>query len=682
VFPGFLLTGVIRKIEPISLCSDRSLLWMGANKRLLTVDDLARINSIGDAKISPDGERVVYLVGTTKLEENKKENDLYIVSTKGGSVSVRLTESGKCSLPRWSPDGAKIAYVESGDEGKKIMVMSPDGKDKRVICEYVNSNAPLGVSTVGDSIEWAPDGSKIAFLATLEKYDKDAKIKVIDRALYRAFYGDSDMRRRHIFVVSPVGNERPAQLTFGEYDEHSIAWSPDCREIAFVSNRTGKADLNMHLDIYAVDVSTREMRRITDSVGAEYYPAWSPDGSMIAYTATTRGDTSNESTPEDRHVWIVNSDGSNARDLTFDFDRACSGPLHWTPDGGRIMFTASDWGRIPVCSVSPEGGDVVKVRDVDRGFSKLSVASKADRMVYTYTDPVTPEELYSAVLDGSDEIRLTEINKRFRDEVYLDMPEEFVFESSDGLDIQGWIYKPKDFDPSRKYPTLLSIKGGPSGMRGYTFYTGLQLPSAYGYVQVAVNYRGSSGYGQAFSDAVVGDMLGGEYRDNIEALDYVIKTRGFVDTERLGVWGGSYGGYLTNWIVTQTHRFKAAVGISSISNLFTEWGAGALASWVEVEIGGLPWEKMELMLRQSPIMQADKVRTPVLFIHGEKDYDTPIVEAEQMFLALKKHGVDTVMVRYVEEGHGVRRKPVNQLDVMRRVIAWFDKYLKGTSSST
>jgi dipeptidyl aminopeptidase/acylaminoacyl peptidase len=657
---------------------------MGAmieRKMTLTVEDLARIKTIGEAKISPDGEKVAYTIRSMNLDENRFDTDIYLIKTAGGEES-RLTEDGKSRLITWAPDGRKIAFVQGVEDVKrKISTIDLDGKNRRKVHEYEVSNASLGVLTVGETIQWSPDGSRIAFLATLEPHDKESKIRVIDRLKYKSFYGNSDMRRRHIFVTSPLGNEPPRQLTFGDYDEHSIAWSPNGREIAFVSNRTGKADMNMHLDIYAVNIMNGETRRITESVGAEYYPTWSPDGSMIAYLATTRENTSNESTPEDRHVWVIDRDGDDQRDLTREFDRACGGLLNWTPNGGRILFTASDRGRVHICSVSPRGGDVVKVLDGDRGHGKVSVAQSGERMVYTYSDPKTPEELYSADLDGGNSVQLTN-NNAFMEEIHLDWPEEFRFKTSDGLDIQGWIYKPMGFDLHRVYPTLLSIKGGPSGMRGYTFYSGLQLLPAYGYVQIAINYRGSSGYGQAFSDSVVGDMLGGECRDNMEALDHIIKTRSFVDSNRLGVWGGSYGGYLTNWIVTQTSRFKAAVAISSISNLFTQWGASAIPSWVEVEIGGLPWEKMDLMLRQSPIMQADKVRTPVLFLHGEMDYDTPIVEAEQMFAALKKHGVETVMVRYADDGHGIRMKPVNTLDSMRRVVAWFDKYLKGVSSTT
>jgi dipeptidyl aminopeptidase/acylaminoacyl peptidase len=647
------------------------------DKRAFTVDDVARIRTIGDVAISPDGDRVLYVLRSMNLKENRFGTDIHVVPTSGGE-SVGLTEGGKSSLPSWSPDGGRIAFAQANEGGGKgIWLMDRKGEGKRKIADYQTSNASLGVSTIGETIRWSPDGSKIAFLATLEPYDKEAKIRVVDRIMYKAFYGYSDMRRRHVFVVSPLGNEPPRQLTFGDYDEHSIAWSPDGREIAFVSNRTGRDDHNMHLDIYAVDVETSEIRRITESVGAEYYPTWSPDGKTIAYTATTRADTSNESTPEDRHVWVVDSDGGDARDLTFELDRTCSGPLQWAPDGGRILFTASDQGRTPIFSVTPEG-EISKVIGGDRWHGRISLAKGT--LAYVSNDPVRPDDLYASELDGGNEVQLTR-NNEFLDEVHLGWPEEFTFMTSDGLDIQGWIYKPQDFDPSAEYPTLLNIKGGPSGMRGYSFNTHLQMLPAYGNVQFIVNYRGSSGYGQAFSDAVVGDMLGREYRDNMEAVDHIMETREYIDAERMGVYGVSYGGYLTNWVVTQTDRFKAAVSISSISNLFSQWGCSAIPLWLEVEIGGLPWEKMDLMLRQSPIMQADRARTPVLFLHGELDFDTPIAEAEQMFMALKKHSVETVMVRYADDGHGIQMKPVNQLDSMRRIIAWFDGHLKGVTSS-
>jgi len=649
-------------------------------KRGLSIDDLVIFKSVSDAQFSPDGTKVIYVL-KTNLPEDKSESDLYLVSQSGGDAT-KLTDDGKNSMPRWSPDGNRLVYVKKVDGKSQITVMDLNGKNQRKICNYEVSNASLGVSTVGNNILWSPDGSKIAFLATLEPHNKDAKIKVIKRFQYKSFFGNSDMRRRHIFIISPLGQEPPEQITFGDYDEHSFTWSPDSNEIVYISNRTENPDLNMHLDIYAVDIQTKNIRRITESVGAEYYPTFSPCGKKIAFLATKRGNTSNESTPEDRHIWVVNSDGTNLRDLVKNFDRSCGGPPQWTPDGNSILFTVSDHGRTPICCVSPEGGPVEKKIEIDGSYRSLQIAKSGSRMIYTKTDPKNPSDLYSSNLDGSNEVQLTKYNDELLSEIVLVYPEMFTFKSSDGWDIQGWLYKPRNFDPSKKYPGLLSIKGGPSGMLGWSWSSRNQILANHGYVIFGINYRGSSGYGQVFTDAVVGDMLGGEYRDNMEATDYLLKNLSYIDPDRMGVFGGSYGGYLTNWIITQTHRFKAAVSISSISNLFTEWGCSALASWVQVELPGLPWEKLDLMIKQSPIMEAHKAKTPTLFIHGEKDYDTPIVEAEQMFAALKTYGVEAVLVRYVEEGHGVRRKPSNAADVSRRMLAWFDKYLKGRMTST
>ena len=653
---------------------------MTNEKRGLTINDLIKFKTVSSAQLSPDGSKVVYIL-KTNLPEDKSESDIYLIPSIGGDPT-RLTEDGKNSMPRWAPDGNSIALVKNIDGKSQITVMDLKGKNQRKVCNYEVSNASLGVSTVGNNLLWSPDGSKLAFLATLEPYDKDAKIKVITRFQYKSFFGNSDMRRRHIFTISPLGQEQPEQITFGDYDEHSFTWSPDSKEIVYVSNRTENPDLNMHLDIYAVDITTKKTRRITESVGAEYYPTFSPCGKKIAYLATNRGNTSNESTPEDRHIWVVNSDGRNPKDLVKEFDRSCGGPPQWTPDGKSILFTVSDHGRTPICSVSPEGGPIQKIKEIDGSYRSLQVVKTGNVMIYSKTQPTNPSDLHSSNLDGSNEVRLTKYNDEILTEVEYVYPEMFSFKSSDGWDIQGWLYKPRDFDSSKKYPGLLSIKGGPSGMLGWSYSSRNQILANQGYVIYGINYRGSSGYGQEFTDAVVGDMLGGEYRDNMEATDYILNNHSYIDPDKMGVYGGSYGGYLTNWIITQTHRFKAAVSISSISNLFTEWGCSALASWVQVELPGLPWENLDLMIKQSPIMEAHKAKTPTLFIHGEKDHDTPIVEAEQMFAALKTYGIDAVLVRYVEEGHGVRRKPSNAADVSRRMLAWFDKYLKGRVTST
>ncbi len=626
------------------------------------MDDLAGIKSIGSPAIGPDGTTVLYTLGTMNLKENKTENNIHTIQP--GTEPRKLTESGKAGLPTWSPCGMYIAYTEGEDDGTGIWVMTRDGEHKRKLTVYQNSNHSLGFGTVGAAIKWSPDGSRIAYLATLDPYDKDAKIRVIDRVMYKAFYGYSDLRRRHIFTIPVTGNQPPTQLTFGDYDEHSIEWTPDGK-IIFVSNRTGEDDLNMKLDLYEVDPNTKEIKQLTDTVGAIYHPKPSPDGTSIAYLATTRPDTSNESTPEEKHIWLMNRDGTNQRDITSSLDRLCTTPV-WAEDSQSIYFTAYDEGKTPVFNVKPDG-TIQRVLDGEKTYGSLSIGNGV--LAYTINDPVTPNEIY--IMDV-DQTKITDHNTLTR---RLGYPDEFRFKTTDGYTIHGWVYKPVDFDPSKKYPTLLAIKGGPSGQRGYSWNPGLQLPTTHGFIQIAVNYRGSSGYGQEFSDAVVGDMLGGEYRDNIEALDYCIEKYEYIDPERLGVWGGSYGGYLTNWAITQTQRFNAAVSISSISNLWSQWACGALPLWTEVELPGKPWEKPDLMIAQSPIWHAHKATTPTLFLHGELDFDTPICEAEQFFMVMKKMKQTAQMVRYTDDGHGIRKKPVNYLDSMRRTIAWFKQYV-------
>ena len=629
----------------------------------ITVDELAAIKSIESPELSPDGSKVVYVLGTINLKENRTDKNVYVVSP--GEEPHKLTESGKAGIPTWSPEGGLIAYTEGENGDTDIWVMDRNGDHKRKITTYQVSNASLGFGVVGNIIKWSPDGTRIAYLGTLEPYDKDSKIRVVDRLMFKGFFGYSDMRRRHIFTVSVLGSEPQEQITFGDYDEHSIDWTPE-GQILFVSNRTGEDDLNMKLDIYRVDPANKEIEQLTDTVGAIFNPKSSPDGSKVAFIATTRPDTSNESTPEDSHLWVMNGDGSEMRDLTASLDRHGSHPPVWSDDSSSIYFTAADRGRYPVYKTDLDG-KVEIVIDGDRAHGNISMANRI--ISYTVNDPVSPSEIY--VMDV-DETRLTSHNMLTKTVAW---PEEFWFKTGDGLDIQGWVYRPIDFDPSKKYPTLLSIKGGPSGMRGYSWNPGLSLPTTHGFVQVVINFRGSSGYGNDFSDAVVGNMLGGEYRDCIEAMDHCIGKFSYIDPDRLGVWGVSYGGYLTNWIITQTHRFKAAVSISSISNLWSQWGCSAIPLWMEVELEGKPWEKQELMISQSPIWQAHKARTPTMFLHGEMDNDTPICEAEQFFMVLKKMGVESRMVRYIDDGHGIRKKPANYLDSLRRTIAWFARYV-------
>lgn len=323
-------------------------------------------------------------------------------------------------------------------------------------------------------------------------------------------------------------------------------------------------------------------------------------------------------------------------------------------------------------------GDINEISSGEKATARVASlsVSAVGKMAYLKDDPSHPAEIYVASTDGSNEIQVTNLDEEFTDEFWFGTPAGLSFKSFDGLDVQGWIVKPREFDPLKKYPAILCVHGGPHGMFGYNYDERAHLFAGAGYVVIMVDPRGSSGYGQKFSDGCVVNWGGGDYQDLMAGVDYAIDSFSFIDEKRLGVTGGSYGGYMTNWIVTQTHRFKAAVSRACVSNLLTFYGTSMKFSLVEQEFNGLPYDNLNLLAQWSPITHAKKVKTPILFLHGEVDYTCPISESEEMFRAVKRMGVDTRLVRYQGEGHGISKKPSNKIDFYQRHLDWFSKYLR------
>jgi dipeptidyl aminopeptidase/acylaminoacyl peptidase len=640
------------------------------SKRTMKIGDVLKIKSLSDPRISPDGSRIVVVVETKDIEANKRLKDVWLVPTDGGGP-INLTNDGQSISPRWAPDGKKIVFLSSQGRKRSMWIMDVEQKNKQYLTEFYVSNTSLGIT--GENLAWSPDGTKIAFVASIEPSNSTKAIRVYKKATYRAQKGFSDMMRRHIWVVSPLGYSQPQQLTFGDQDEHSISWSPNSEEIAFVSDRTGEDEWTFHTDLWAVSLKTLEIRQITNTLSAEFQSAWSPDGKKIAYGSFTRNDMCNDSNPEDMHVWIINSDGTDAKDFTSQLDRRCSTPK-WSLNGKEVFFTAEDHGRKNIYSISFQD-DIKSVTQGNRTIKGMDVATKSDKITYISHHVTQPGELFVAKLDGSEERRLTHFNDSFISKIHLSEAEEFVFNSFDNKIIQGWIMKPSNFHPAKKYPFVLHVHGGPHSMVGHAFKEIYQLIVSHDYVLAYINVRGSYGYGQAFSEGCVKDMGGGDYNDYMKGVDHLLSTREYLDPDRMGVWGGSYGGYMTNWIITHTDRFKAAVSLYPITNMITMYSTNA-PSWVDIEFGGPLWDKMDLILKCSPIMYVKNAKTPTLFLQGELDSICPLVESEQMFMALRKLKIDSEMVIYSEEGHGITVKPLNYLDSYRRIIAWLNKYLK------
>ena len=445
------------------------------------------------------------------------------------------------------------------------------------------------------------------------------------------------------------------------------------------------------------------MRQITTTRGCEYEPTWSPDGKWIAYTATKREITTIDSVAEDTHVWITEADGNNRTELSISLDRRARNP-RWTSDSKWIFFLANDRGHTKIYRVDPsrpfsgsegiarfpQGPAIVQDasgNSVEFPFPRaIQVTSFSvgpgsgvlgtPLVTFTMSDWRHAAELWTAIFGRIDSAnRLSGHSDGITRSLDFVQPDILSFRSFDGVRVEGWLMKPAGWRADRKYPLILSIHGGPHGMYGWGFSSTFQVYSARGYAVLFLNPRGSSGYGQKFSDGTLNEWGGGDYKDLMAGVDEALRKYSWIDQNRLGVTGGSYGGFMTNWIITQTPRFKAAVAVASVSNLISFYSTSLYQDLIHAEFGGYPWDDYELLWQWSPLKYVKQAQTPTLLIHGELDNDVHITQAEEMYTALKRRGVESVLVRYPREGHGFREAR-HRVDALERTLAWFDRFLK------
>jgi dipeptidyl aminopeptidase/acylaminoacyl peptidase len=561
-------------------------------------------------------------------------------------------------------------------------VTNADGSGEKKLTGLETSNAYLGMT--GNELSWSPDSRTLAYTAAGPRhypYDPTPltpptgnDVMVVDRLLFKTFYYYSDLRRTYVWLISAEGGT-PKPIASGDYDYHSISYSPDGKWIACVSNRTGEDDYNANNDLCLLSTEGHEMVQLTDTIGPEYWPVWSPTGERIVYLNRLRDHRSKESDAELYKVYMIPRGGGTPTDLTAPLDRWSSSPV-WSDDGGTVYFTAQNHGRVGIYSAPARGGKVDRVFEEDAQVGDFCLGPKGE-LYFVATDFTHPPEIYRISKEGAPKEKLTQLHDEFIEEVEMVESEPFSYPSFDGITIEGFLMKPARFEEGRKYPLIHAIHGGPHGQYGYSLRrtTLYQHFAANGYAVLFINYRGSTGRGQEFSDLIVGDLCGGEYRDLMVGLDYVLDHYSFLDPERLGVTGGSYGGYLTNWIITQTDRYKAAVPVASISHILSDWGTDANPLWFESDGGFMPIDDPERAWDMSPIKHVRNCKTPTLFVHGAWDYCVNINQAELMFTALKKLGVESVLAIYPNEGHGVSRYPKQVLDYYQRSLAWFDRHL-------
>jgi dipeptidyl aminopeptidase/acylaminoacyl peptidase len=670
--------------------------------RPVEAEDLYAIKLVEDPQISPDGERIAYVLAEIDRSSYEYRRSIWLTPT-GGGQATRYTSGDNDRSPRWSPDGRALVFLrkpagdvkpksdEERDRGvgqPQLWVLSAEGGEARQLTWAADGAAEP---------TWAPGGETIIYSAEVgEPDDREAEdgrlhdksipaVRTIDRLWYRLDgKGWNYERRSHLFAV-PASGGTPRQLTDGDWDDGAPACSPDGRRIAFTSDRIDERWTWPGSDIWVLDLPSGTLIRLTDESLVCGPPAWSPDGRMIAFGAAAR-----------RHydgytdLMVVDSaGGAGVRRLTTDFaptfedtciddQRAGHGGPHpvWSPDGSEIYMQAAGRGTTQVYAVPLVSGTPRVVAGGPRRIYGFSIDRARRRLALASSQPTIPGDLYVAELSrGGGERRLTEVNAGLFREVQLATPEEFTFKGADGWDIQGWVMRPAG--AGNRPPAILEVHGGPMAMYGFSFFFEFQLLAASGFAVVYANPRGSTGYGRAFSKAVVNDWGGKDYEDLMAGVDAAV-ARGFVDGARLGVAGGSYGGYMTNWAVSHTDRFKAAVTMRCVANLAAMFGYSDLGwSLIDDFMGAVPWKDLDRLAARSPITHVDRIHTPLLILHSDQDLRCPIEEGEQMFTALKFLKREVKMVRFEGQSHDLSRSghPRSRVIRLHHIGDWFNAHI-------
>ncbi len=624
--------------------------------------------SVARPALSADGKSLYVWTRTYDSEQEAPQVRVLHLDFDGNE----LTSNIQRTAPYFSRDGRYHAFKSTGDDGSYgIHIYDVAEAESRFIAPVHESNAFLGHRAIKNLV-WSPDGERIAYVSAEEgAADEEAGPIVANRLLFKSRTALSDNLRSHIFVVDVNGSE-PSQLTSGPYDEHSIDWSPDGEQIVFISNRAADPDDVHANDVWTVELSSGAVTRITDTPGPEFAPRYSPDGRWIAYLGGVRPINTRDSPMENDQLWVVEAAGGEPLELSGSLDRRVK-EFQWSGDGRHLYFRADNLGGVHLFRVAVDGGEVVPIVTGEVEVTSFVVSPTLDRVAYRMVSQRRPAEIYVTTLDGAWHRRITHLQDGFVQNVSFSLPETVWFESFDGTRVQGWLAKPNPYEPGRRYPLILTVHGGPHGAYRYSIDWLVQRLAEGGYGVLQVNPRGSVGYGQEFADGTLNDWGGKDYRDLMTGVDYAIEKNDWIDPDRLGVFGYSYGGYMTNWIVTQTDRFKAAVAGGSVSNLISFYGTSLYHLLVETEFPGEVWQNYELLWDRSPLKHVANVKTPVLFVHGEVDHDVPVTQAEEMFVALRKLGVESELVRYPGLGHQLGGPQV--FDAFGRIMGWFDRFL-------
>jgi len=637
-------------------------------KRLLRPADVYFIKNIVEPAISPDGKWVAYSISTADSTKDKRNSDIWMVSWDGKeTVQLTYTDEGE-STPKWSPDGKWLSFISArqGEKTAQLWLMNTKGGEAKKI---TNIKGDL------DKYDWSPDGKKIAMSIKDQDFSDTAKTKtrapyVMDRYHFKQ---DIDGYVENIFThlyIFDINTKKTDTLTKGNYNETAPAWSPDGKQLAFVSNRTENIDKNDNTDIWVMDaVPGAKMLQLSTWAGEDKSPRWSPDGKRIAYTSSTSN--LNFTMYGENTISVVPSAGGVVRQLAEKLDRPVR-DLQWSKDGQSLRFLVEDDRKQYIAKINISSNVIETIATGDKSFSSIESAEQSDALVTIMSEPYTPKELYA--VENNTVRRLTHVQDSVVNAIQFATVEGFTSTSKDGNKVSGILYKPVAVLPGKKLPLILFIHGGPVAQDDYGFDLNRQMLAAGGYAVAAVNYRGSSGRGVAYTKAIYADWGNKEVLDILGAADYLV-AKGIADEKNMGIGGWSYGGILTNYTIASDTRFKAAASGAGSSLQFTLYGIDQYVTQYETELG-TPWTNAKKWMDLSyPFFKADKIKTPTLFMASEKDFNVPVAGSEQMYQALKSLGIPTQLVIYPSQFHGIT-KPSYQADRFARYLQWFGKYLQ------
>jgi dipeptidyl aminopeptidase/acylaminoacyl peptidase len=709
-----------------------------AQKRAITEKDIFQFNWIGDPQVSPDGSRVAFVRVTVNEKKDGYDTSIWSVGINGSETPRRMTDGTRDSTPRWSPDGKWLLFVRAPENpaagsggavaagsrtsGPQLYMLPLSGGESWKVTDL-----PRGVGAP----VWSPDSKWIAFISdtssedlakqrkasakaeqkedkpatdtttTTPMPDHESDVRVITRSVYRANgAGYLDFKHiQHIWVVAaPQSSEdavTPKQLTTGKYQEENILWSKDGSQLYFTTTHVDDPSYDLpHADVYSVPLAGGETQKILSLNLQPGEISLSPDGKRLAFCAEVNEPVYSYTQPD---LWVVDlAPGAKPRNLTekYDFDM-CSGVggdqaapraggadhVVWTADGAGLIATTAREGKANLVRVDIATEKITEVTRGNQAVARFRPAGDASKFVAVISTPTSVGDLFLVEHAGAEPRQLTHINDKLFSQLNLTAPEEIWYTSFDGTRIHAWIQKPPDFDPSKKYPLILNIHGGPHTAYGFVFDHEFQWMAAKGYVVLYPNPRGSTSYGQDFGNIIQYHYPGDDFKDLMAGVDEVIK-RGYIDTKKLGVTGGSGGGLLTNWVIGHTDRFAAAVAQRDIASWAAWWYSADFTLFHESWFKAPPFKDPKDFVERSPITYIENVHTPLMLVLGEADYRTPPgAGGEEMFRALKFLKRPAIMVRFPGESHELSRsgQPWHRVERLQHIVGWFDKYLQGKS---